>query len=53
MKNFCACFFGVMIALFNFVVFVNFHLVLHVTYVFANVLCVFSIKAFCRKHSSN
>ena len=33
MKNFL-CFYGVMIALFNFVVFVNFHLVLHVTYVF-------------------
>ena len=34
MKNFCVCVFGVMIALFNFVVFVNFHLVLHVFFVF-------------------
>ena len=31
MKNFCV-FFGFMIALFNFVVFVNFYLVLHVTF---------------------
>ena len=49
MKNFCVCFFGVMIALFNFVVFVNFHLVLHVTYVFSNVLCNFLLKHFAEK----
>ena len=53
MKHFCVCLFGVMIVLFNFVVLVNFHLVLHVTYVFSNVLCIFSIKAFCCKNSSN
>ena len=47
MKIFCVCIFDVMIALFNFVVFVNFHFVLHVTYVFSNVLCIFSNKAFC------
>ena len=53
MKNCCVCFFGVMIALFNFVVFVDFHVVLHVTYVFSNVLCIFSTEAFCCKNSSN
>ena len=41
MKNFCVCFFGVMIALFNFVVFVNFHLVFCMSLTFFQMFFVF------------
>ena len=49
MKNFCVCFFGAIIALFNFVVFVNFHLVLHVTYAFQMFFVFFLLKNFAVK----